>query len=52
MDEESIPISAFITTFGQFQWKYMPFGLRNAPGTFSRLITSVLRGQKRLQERI
>ena len=41
MDEESIPISAFVTPFGQFQWKCMPFGLRNAPGTFPRLITSV-----------
>ena len=37
MDEESIPISAFVTPFGQFQWKYMPFGLRNAPGTFSQV---------------
>lgn len=44
MEEASIPLSAFVTPFGQFQWKYMPFGLRNAPGTFSRLITSVLRG--------
>ena len=44
MDENSIPISAFVTPHGQFQWKYMPFGLRNAPGTFQRLVKKVLSG--------
>jgi hypothetical protein len=47
MDEESIPISAFVTPHGQFQWKYMPFGLRNAPGTFQRLVRQVLKGLER-----
>ena len=31
MEEESIPIRAFVTPFGQFQRNYVPFGLRNAP---------------------
>jgi hypothetical protein len=44
MDEEAIPISAFVTPHGQFQWKFMPFGLRNAPGTFQRLVKQVLTG--------
>ena len=44
MDDDSIPISAFVTPHGQFQWKYMPFGLRNAPGTFQRLVKQVLAG--------
>jgi len=44
LSEESIPISAFVTPFGQFQWKYMPFGLRNAPSTFTRLMQIVLNG--------
>lgn len=26
MDEEAIPISAFVAPFSHFQWKYMPFG--------------------------
>ena len=34
MEDNSIPISAFVTSHGQFQSKYMPFGLRIAPGTF------------------
>jgi len=34
LQEEAVPISAFVTPFGHFQWKYMPFGLRNAPATF------------------
>ena len=44
MDEEATKISAFVTPHGQFQWKYMPFGLRNAPGTFQRLVRRVLHG--------
>ena len=44
MEDNSVPISAFVTSHGQFQWKYMPFGLRNAPGTFQRLVRKVLAG--------
>ena len=44
MDEEAIPISAFVAPFSHFQWKYMPFGLRNAPATFQRLVQKVLLG--------
>jgi len=44
MDDEAIPMSAFVTPFGQFQWRYMAFGLRNAPGTFQRLVQRVLLG--------
>ena len=44
MSKESIPVSAFVTPFGLFQWKYMSFGLRNAPATFSKLVEKVLRG--------
>jgi len=44
MDEASIPISAFVTPHGHFQWRYMPFGLRNAPATFQKLVQQVLSG--------
>ena len=44
LDEESVPISAFVTPFGHFHWRYMPFGLRNAPATFSRIVVKLLRG--------
>ena len=42
LDDPSVPISAFVTPFGHFQWRYMPFGLRNAPATFSRIVTKLL----------
>src|SRR5664279_2095115 len=38
LDAASVPISGFVTLFGHFRWRYMPFGCRNAPATFSRLL--------------
>ena len=36
--------SAFVTSFGHYQWEVMPFGLMNGPGTFQRLMDRVLEG--------
>ena len=35
--------TAFSSPFGQFQFKRMPFGLANAPATYSRLVARALR---------
>jgi len=44
LDDYSGPISAFVTPTGHFQWRFLPFGLRNAPATFSRLVIKLLKG--------
>lgn len=44
LTEKAKEISAFITPFGLFQYKVLPFGLTNAPSTFQRVINHVIRG--------
>ena len=44
VQEESKKYTAFITSRGLFHYNFMPFGLKNAPATFSRLMQFVLSG--------
>jgi hypothetical protein len=44
VDRESKEISAFVTPDSLFQYKVMPFGMKNAPATFQRMIHPLLRG--------
>ncbi|OWY91727.1 reverse transcriptase [Phytophthora megakarya] len=41
-------ISAFICPLGHFQWKRMPFGLKNAPLIYQQLLDNCLWGFVRL----
>lgn len=40
---ESIPMTAFKTRFGHFQYTVLPFGLCNAPATFQTLMNDIFR---------
>jgi hypothetical protein len=42
MRESDIPLTAFTTTFGHFEWLVMPFGEANAPATFVQLMTQLV----------
>lgn len=44
MSERAKEISAFVTPGGLYQYTKMPFGMRNAPTTFQRMINSVVSG--------
>ena len=46
LTERASNISAFVTPDGLYQYTVMPFGLRNAPATFQRLMRTVLSGVK------
>jgi len=42
LDEEARPKTAFATPWGLYQFRRMPFGLCNAPATYSRLVQLAL----------
>lgn len=44
--EEDRAKTAFCTPFGLFEWRRMPFGLCNAPGTFQRLMQRLFGDQQ------
>ena len=42
LSERAKEVSAFVTPRGLYQYKVMPFGMRNSPATFQRLINRII----------
>lgn len=39
----SVKYTSFVTPFGQFEYRKMPFGLKNAPSVFQRFINNIFK---------
>jgi hypothetical protein len=43
LDEASMPLTAFVTPWGQYEWTVLPMGIKNGPAMFQRMIMWILR---------
>ena len=43
LTEKAKEVSAFVTPDGLYQYKVMPFGMKNAPATFQKMIHALLK---------
>ena len=43
LDKESIPLTAFRTRYGHYEFLVLPFGLTNAPATFMALMHEIFK---------
>ena len=43
MAEECMEMTTFVSKFGTFKFEVMPFGLKNAPATFQRMMDHLFR---------
>ena len=43
LTEQAREISAFVTPSGLYEYKVLPFGMKNAPATFQRMIHSIIK---------
>ena len=46
LDEQSRPLTTFITSFGGFWFNKLPFGISSAPECFQRRMSSILDGEE------
>ena len=46
LDEESSKLTTFITPFGRYKWKRLPFGICSAPEVFQRKMHELIEGLK------
>ena len=44
LTDQAREVSAFATPDGLYQYRVMPFGMKNAPATFQRMINGVIAG--------
>ena len=42
MTEKAKEVSAFVTSHGLYEYNVLPFGLKNAPATFQRMINNII----------
>jgi hypothetical protein len=49
IDDDAIPLTAMVTSFGLYEWTRCPQGAAGAPGHFTRLMQRVLAGLERVQ---